>query len=344
MGSDLSPVFVQEILGRGSAAEGAVLAQPLVDAFGHEALAKGVCKAEQTTVLWAIEVETEHAPALVARTLLEDGAAWAFWRPAEEPKPDPLAARTERCTMQRVSGAIYATVRYMPNFTATAYRLEWDHGCSATAWLTVEDVRLEPDCLPQSGIPHGTVTEQTWRSAIFPGTVRSYWLYVPAQYRPGGPPLCLMVFQDGGSYLTSRVPVPTVFDNLIDKGDMPLTAGLFINPGTFPQQEGRAQNRSFEYDTLSDQYVRFLRDEMIPQVEKVVNLRQDADSHAICGISSGGICSFTAAWQMPELFSKVLSAAGTSTHHWCATLRASPYACTCRAEQTTWNATGGAGR
>jgi enterochelin esterase family protein len=90
--------------------------------------------------------------------------------------------------------------------------------------------------------------------------------------------------------------------------------GIFVNPGTFPEQAGRFQNRSFEYDTLSDQYARFLRDELLPEVSKRINLRADAPSHAIGGISSGGACAFTAAWEMPDLFSKVLSHVGSFTN------------------------------
>src|SRR5581483_6471453 len=86
--------------------------------------------------------------------------------------------------------------------------------------------------------------------------------------------------------------------------------GVFINPGTFA--DGKS-NRSFEYDTLSDQYVRFLLEEILPEVEKTVKLRQDAAGRAICGISSGGICSFTAAWERPDQFSKVLSWVGSFT-------------------------------
>src|SRR5581483_1641237 len=87
--------------------------------------------------------------------------------------------------------------------------------------------------------------------------------------------------------------------------------GVFINPGTFA--DGKS-NRSFEYDTLSDQYARFLLEEILPEVEKTVNLRHDAASRAISGSSSGGICAFTVAWERPDQFSKVLSWVGSFTN------------------------------
>ena len=99
-----------------------------------------------------------------------------------------------------------------------------------------------------------------------------------------------------------------VFDNLIHKGDMPVTSAVFINPGVFA--DGR-RNRSVEYDTLSDSYARFLLEEILPEVEKTVKLRKDPESRAIAGTSSGGICAFTVAWQRPDQFRKVLSWIGS---------------------------------
>jgi enterochelin esterase family protein len=71
--------------------------------------------------------------------------------------------------------------------------------------------------------------------------------------------------------------------------------------------------RSTLYDTVSDRYPRFLRDEILAEVAAKYNLRKDAYSHAITGLSSGGICSFNAAWQMPDEFSRVLSWIGSFT-------------------------------
>jgi enterochelin esterase family protein len=184
--------------------------------------------------------------------------------------------------------------------------------------LAVDDYQLGPDSMEQPGVPRGKVTKSTWKSEIFPGTVRDYWVYIPAQYDPKKP-ACVMVFQDGGSYQDPKgsFRVPTVFDNLIHKKEMPVTVGIFINPGVIPAanpNERPRSNRSFEYDTLSDQYARFLEKEMLPEVAKSYNLRQDAAGRAICGISSGGICAFTVAWQQPDLFGKVLSHVGSFTN------------------------------
>ena len=174
---------------------------------------------------------------------------------------------------------------------------------------------LGPDSQRQPGVPRGVVTQHVWRSEIFPGTVRDYWVYVPAQYT-GEQPAQVMVFQDGGAYVNEEgeFRVPVVFDNLIARGTLPVTVGLFINPGYFPAvAEGKEpiSNRSFEYDTLSDQYARFLLEEMLPAVGAQYRLTEHPDERAICGISSGGICSWTVAWERPDAFRKVLSHVGS---------------------------------
>ena len=172
-----------------------------------------------------------------------------------------------------------------------------------------------------AGVPQGKVREGVWKSTVFPGTIRQYWVYVPAQY-DGKKPAAVMVFQDGHAYVANQGEhrVATVFDNLIHKGEMPITIGIFLNPGhtaeKLPEKPGwggNPNNRSFEYDTLSDQYARFLSEEILPEVGKTVKLTNDARNRAIGGLSSGGICAFTVAWEKPELFGKVLSHVGSFT-------------------------------
>jgi gluconolactonase len=178
-----------------------------------------------------------------------------------------------------------------------------------------EDYPLGPDSQRQPGVPQGTVTKYTWTSKIFPGTVRDYWVYVPAQYVPEKP-ACVMLFEDGSSYVKEdgRARIPIVFDNLIAKHDMPVTIAILINPGVLKAAaagQTNRQNRSFEYDSLSDRYARFLLDEILPEVARHYNLSTNPNDRAISGGSSGGICSFTVAWTHPEAFRRVLSFIGS---------------------------------
>jgi enterochelin esterase family protein len=182
------------------------------------------------------------------------------------------------------------------------------------------------------GVERGSIEERVFRSAgVFPGTIRRMWIYTPAVTHlatlagsaPGNRGAAVMVFQDGHAYVsaTGQFRVPIVLDNLIHSGAMPPTVAIFLDPGHVgeklpgekPGWEPRPSNRSVEYDTLSDAYARFLVDEVLPEVAKTHRLTDDPSWRGICGISSGGICAFTVAFERPDMFRKVVSHVGSFT-------------------------------
>jgi enterochelin esterase-like enzyme/sugar lactone lactonase YvrE len=190
---------------------------------------------------------------------------------------------------------------------------------SSIAWAQPSEYRLGPDSQFNPAVPHGMVTHHVFTAqatSLFAGTRRDYWVYVPQQYSPTKP-ACLMVFQDGGGYVSTNgsFRAPIVFDNLIARGEMPVTVGVFINPGVLPSALGTnalpRYNRSYEYDALGDRYARFLAEEFLPEVRKSVAFTDDPNGRAIAGASSGAIAAFTAAWERPDLFRRVFSTIGT---------------------------------
>lgn len=201
------------------------------------------------------------------------------------------------------------------------------------ALLQADPYPLGPDSQRQEGVPRGQVLKQEpWKSQIFPNTARDWWIYVPANHDPSkrAP---IMIFQDGWSYANEKGQFRSTiaFDNLIHKKEIPALIGVFINPGGKPDAKpgDRAYNRSFEYDSLSDLYARFLLEEILPEVNKKYPLSKEGKDRAICGISSGGICAWTAAWERPGEFSKVLSHVGSFTnirggHVYASLIRKSP--------------------
>jgi enterochelin esterase family protein len=170
------------------------------------------------------------------------------------------------------------------------------------------------------GAPVGSLSDPAqYVSKLYAPCQFEYRVYVPAQYSPEKP-AALMVFQDGSLYVgndETKFNTATVFDNLIHARQMPVTLGLFINPGKpGPEQEGaKHENRSDQYDVLDDKYTRFLLDEIIPDVV-TGNYRivADPEGWAITGFSSGGICAFTVAWHRPDKFRKVLTHNGSFTN------------------------------
>lgn len=179
---------------------------------------------------------------------------------------------------------------------------------------------LGPDSKVKENVPKGIVSEHVWKdSKIFPGSIRSYFVYQSVQY-DAKKPTAVIVFQDGHNYVNPNgdFRVPVVLDNLIAAGEIPPMIAIFINPGhigtELPKEPWKSSNRSVEYDTLSDAYGRFLLEEILPEVAKTHNLTNDPDQRAICGMSSGGICAWTVAWQRPDAFRKVISQIGSFTN------------------------------
>lgn len=182
--------------------------------------------------------------------------------------------------------------------------------------IAMLSVGVPPACLGDDDPPKGDVLAFTFaESRIFPGTIRDYWVYVPAQY-DGRTPACVHVNQDGIQF-----NAPQVFDRLIHEKRMPVTIGVFVMHGRVPApREGALDryNRSYEYDGLGDSYARFLLDELLPDVEtrktpdgRAILLSKSGNDRSIGGTSSGAIAAFTAAWERPDAFSRVFSGIGT---------------------------------
>jgi len=192
-----------------------------------------------------------------------------------------------------------------------------------------------PDSRPKPGVPQGAIHEHTWTtSTVYPGTERSYWVYIPKQY-DGTQPAALMVFQDGKNMMNpKRFSAPAVLDTLIAEGSMPVTIGILINPGNNPKANkksgnSRHNNRSEEYDRPTGTYAEFLLTEIIPDAIKQhnLNISTNPKMRGISGSSSGGICAFKCAWHRPDQFGKVVSFNGSFTnirgggHHYQAWVR-----------------------
>ena len=174
-----------------------------------------------------------------------------------------------------------------------------------------DDYTPGPDSKPQPDVPKGVVTKDVFdESAIFPGTTRDYWVYVPKQL-DGSKPAPVMIFQDGIQY-----QAPAVFDNLIHRQEIPALIGIFVMHGrtkAFVTNALDRFNRSYEYDGLGDSYARFLLEELLPHIAQKhgLNLTTNGNERAIAGASSGAIAAFTAAWERPESFRRVFSSIGT---------------------------------
>lgn len=183
------------------------------------------------------------------------------------------------------------------------------------------------------GVKSGTLSPKlTVTSKLYDGMTTEYRVYLPDGY-DAKVPSATMIFLDGNLVLGRDGGSRTleVLDNLIHLKRIPYMIAIFVNPGKIDASESNPTSvsvkryadrwnrttddalRSVLCDTVSDRYPRFLADELLPVVGAQYNVRKDAYSHAIAGFSSGGNCSFNAAWQLPQAFSRVLSGIGSYT-------------------------------
>ena len=152
------------------------------------------------------------------------------------------------------------------------------------------------------------------QSTIYPGTVHTFQVYVPDQY-DGKRPAALYVGLDG-----VLCHAPEVMDSLIAAQKMPVTIGLFLQPGVVKASNGTVlrYNRCYEFDATTGTFAHFLESEVLPLVQRMVTgngkpirLSQRPQDRMIFGLSSGGIAAFNAAWHRPDLFGKVFTGVGT---------------------------------
>jgi len=165
-----------------------------------------------------------------------------------------------------------------------------------------------------SASAHEIIKGTLYGKWYYPGTEREIQVYVPDAY-DGKTPACLYVGLDG-----ILCNAPNVMDSLITAGKMPVTIGVFVQPGIIKDKAGNVvrYNRSNEFDMTTTTFVSFIEDEVLPWVENLTTARglpiklshRGADA-MIFGLSSGGIAAFTAAWHHPHRFSRVFSGVGT---------------------------------
>lgn len=151
-------------------------------------------------------------------------------------------------------------------------------------------------------------------SRIYPGTVHSFSVSIPEGYN-AMQPACLYVGLDGPLY-----QAPAVIDSLISTLAMPMTIGVYFQPGVVKDAEGNVvrYNRSNEYDAVDGRLAEFIETELLPAASALttsaglpVLISDDPERRAISGASSGGIGAFVVAWQRPDLFRRVYTTCGT---------------------------------
>ncbi|MCU1326889.1 MAG: putative esterase [Bryobacterales bacterium] len=140
-----------------------------------------------------------------------------------------------------------------------------------------------PELARRVGVPEGKVIEfvmNSTESKLYPGVngafQRHVCVYVPAQYVTGTEAPAIIAADAYGM----RYNLPTILDNMIYDQRLPAMLAIMIDNG--------GAERSMEYDTVSDKYVRFVEEEVLPRVEKEANVKvsKNPDARMTLGGSS----------------------------------------------------------
>ena len=177
---------------------------------------------------------------------------------------------------------------------------------------------IDSASVEHAGVPKGEVINVAFdHSSVFPGTRRDYWIYIPTQYRPDHP-ACVYVNQDGIQW-----KAPTVFDNLINSREMPVTIGVFIQPGrvSSPRYRASALDRFNAVSNTTDWVTIMCASFSTRSYPMLKNIRLVMAGQYICPVTemtgpsadpaAALSVAFTAAWERPDAFSRVFSAIGT---------------------------------
>ena len=192
------------------------------------------------------------------------------------------------------------------------------------------DVSYHPcaEAFPDAAVPRGELLKFAgWKSPkTYPNTVRDLRVYLPPVANLDG--AHVLYVNDGAWYLARKGPVRAgaVLDTLLHAGAITPTVAIFVVPGIpdghvdapIESYDDALAQRSLEYDTLTPTYGHFLFNEVLPFVEAEIGARLSSNpAHCTtCGISSGGIAAFTAAWHFPDRCRRVLSHCGSFTDIW----------------------------
>ncbi len=187
----------------------------------------------------------------------------------------------------------------------------------------------DPD-LTDRGAPKGKTFDFTMSSATSPfykgddstlNTPKSFQrpirVYVPNAYKEGTP-APILVIHDGPAQIGL---VSRALDNLTISQDPkrrlpPFVAIAVANGGG----DSKGSERGLEYDTMSDRFVRFIDQEVLPAVLANAAIKAaypglsfstDPQARATMGCSSGGAAALTMGWFRPDLFGRIITYSGT---------------------------------
>jgi enterochelin esterase-like enzyme len=153
----------------------------------------------------------------------------------------------------------------------------------------------------QENVPKGKLETHRFKSIALKNE-RRIWIYTPNNYSQSNTPYKLVISFDGRPTMTT-LSAPTILNNLVFNKKIPPVIMIGID----------SVNR-FQELTFNDDFNHFLTKELIPWIRSSYNVSVKPSDTILCGFSLGGLASFFAAFNHPEMFGNLLSLSGSV--HW----------------------------
>ncbi len=158
-------------------------------------------------------------------------------------------------------------------------------GYEVPAWI-----HRDPEARP------GLLDEIVYDSPTFGR--RGLALYLPARFRRSRR-YPLLVVHDGHDYLR-YAGLGSILDNLIHRLEIPdLIVALTSSP-----------DRLVEY-AADERHARFLTDELVPHLERVLPLDRRPQARGLMGASFGAVAALSTAWRRPGFYGRLLLQSGS---------------------------------
>jgi enterochelin esterase-like enzyme len=123
-------------------------------------------------------------------------------------------------------------------------------------------------------------------------------IYLPAGFRRTKS-YSLLVVHDGGDFL-QYAAAKVVLDNLIHSREIAQTIVAFLHP----------KDRLVEYAN-SPRHARFLKQELLPQLELELPLKRHRSSRVLLGASFGAVAALSAAYRSPNTYGSLVLMSGS---------------------------------
>jgi enterochelin esterase-like enzyme len=172
-------------------------------------------------------------------------------------------------------------------------------GFGPNSELRMPNYIFPPEVIRRPNVPQGAFSPNQLINSVHLGYTVQYRVYTPAGYDTLSN-LPVVYVTDGHEYANDQMgSMLIVLDNLIDDGAIPPVMAVFLDPRN---PSNLSQNRRMQELPINPNYLRFVKEELVPRIDSMYRTNPLPSARAILGTSLGGINSAYFGIAAPETF------------------------------------------